>query len=130
MTKLAFSLNIVLLAMTISCSGCMSTQLYDGAKRDRNEVARITGDPVITAGSPITVVLRRVDEHDIGIAHTSVDVLEGDHELLADCRVAETKSVSRHALKVTVYGGRKYRLRPESGPGLRGCSNVSLEAVD
>jgi hypothetical protein len=129
-TKLAFSLNIVLLAMATSCSGCMSTQLYDGAKRDRNEVARITGDPVITAGSPITVVLRRVDEHDIGIAHTSVDVLEGDHELLADCRVAETKSVSRHALKVTVYGGRKYRLRPESGPGLLGCSNVSLEAVD
>jgi hypothetical protein len=124
--KSAFSL-IVIGAL---CSGCMSTQLYDGAKRDRNEVARITGDPVITAGSPITVVLRRVDEHDIGITQTSVEVLEGDHELLVDCRLAENKSVSRHALKVTVYGGRKYRLRPESGPGLRGCSNVSLEAVD
>jgi hypothetical protein len=124
--KFAFSL----LAMGALCSGCMSTQLYEGAKRDRNEVARITGDPVITAGSPITVVLRRVDEHDIGFTQTSVEVLEGDHELLVDCRLAENKSVSRHALQVTVYGGRKYRLRPESGPGLRGCSNVSLEAVD
>jgi hypothetical protein len=93
-------------------------------------VARISGDPVITAGSPITVVLRRVDEHDIGLTQTSVEVLEGEHDLLVDCRLAETKSVSRHSLKVTVYGGRKYRLRPESGPGLRGCSGVSLEAVD
>ena len=124
--KLVFSLVV----MTPLCGGCLSTQLYDGAKRDRNEVARISGDPVITAGSPITVVLRRVDEHDISIAQTSVEVLEGEHDLLVDCRLAENKSVSRHALKVTVYGGRKYRLRPESGPGLRGCSNVSLEAVD
>jgi hypothetical protein len=124
--KLAFSLVVV----APLCGGCLSTQLYDGAKRDPNEVARITGDPIITAGSPITVVLRRVDEHDIGFTQTSVEVLEGEHELLVDCRLAENKSVSRHSLKVTVYGGRKYRLRPESGPGLRGCSDVSLEAVD
>jgi len=126
--KLAFSL----IAIAPLCGGCLSTQLYDGAKRDNDEVARITGDPVITAGSPITVVLRRVDEHDIGITQTSVEVLEGEHELLVDCRVAvaENKSVSRHALKVNVYGGRKYRLRPESAAGLRGCSNVTLEAVD
>ena len=124
--KLAFSL----IAMTPLCGGCLSTQLYDGAKRDRNEVARITGDPVFTAGSPVTVVLRRVDEHDIGIAQTSVEVLEGDHDLLVDCRLAENKSTSRHALKVTVYGGRSYRLRPETGPGLRECTSVTLEAVD
>lgn len=124
--KLAFSL----VAIAPLCSGCLSTKLYEGAKRDANEVARITGDPVFTAGSPITVVLRRVDEHDISITQTSVEVLEGEHDLLVDCRLAENKSVSRHALKVTVYGGRKYRLRPESGPGLRGCSDVALEAVD
>ena len=124
--KLAFSL----LAMAPLCGGCFSAQLYDGAKRDRDEVARITGDPVFTAGSPITVVLRRVDERDIGIAQTSVEVLEGDHDLLVDCRLAENKSTSRHALKVTVYGGRSYRLRPEAGPGLRECSSVTLEAVD
>jgi hypothetical protein len=124
--KLAFSL----VAIAPFCGGCLTTQLYEGAKRDPNEVARITGDPIITAGSPITVVLRRVDEQDIGLTQTSVEVLEGEHELLVDCRLAENKSVSRHSLKVTVYGGRKYRLRPESGPGLRGCSEVSLEAVD
>ena len=124
--KFAFSL----MAIVPLCGGCLSTQLYEGAKRDRNEVARITGDPVFTAGSPITVVLRRVDERDIGIAQTSVEVLEGEHELLVDCRLAENKSTSRHALKVTVYGGRSYRLRPETGPGLRECTSVTLEAVD
>ncbi len=124
--KFAFSL----MAIVPLCGGCLSTQLYEGAKRDRNEVARITGDPVFTAGSPITVVLRRVDERDIGIAQMSVEVLEGEHELLVDCRLAENKSTSRHALKVTVYGGRSYRLRPETGPGLRECTSVTLEAVD
>jgi hypothetical protein len=112
------------------CGGCGSTQLYDGAKRNRNEVARISGDPVITAGSPISVVLRRVDDHDIGITQTSVEVLEGKHSLLVDCKIAETKAVSRHTLEVDVFGGSKYRLRPETGPGLRGCTGVTLEAVD
>lgn len=116
--------------VALSCGGCMSAQLYDGPKRDRDEVARITGDPVITAGSPITVVLRQVDDRDIGLTQTSVELLEGKHRVLVDCRIAETKSVSRHSLEVEVFGGRHYRLRPETGPGLRGCTGVSLEAVD
>ncbi len=110
--------------------GCMSVQLYDGPKRDRDEVARISGDPVITAGSPVTVVLRQVDGRDIGVAQTTVEVLEGKHNLLVDCRIAETKAVSRHALEVEVYGGRNYRLRAETGPALRECTGVSLESVD
>ena len=109
-------------------SGCMSVQLYDGPKRDADDVARITGDPVVTAGSPVTVVLRQVDDHDIGITQTSVEVLEGKHELLVDCRIAETKAVSRQALEVEVYGGQKYRLRAQTGPALRECTGVTLES--
>lgn len=108
----------------------MSAQLYDGPRRDRDEVARISGDPVVTAGSPITVVLRQVDDREIGLTQTSVEVLEGRHSVLVDCRIAETKSVSRHSLDVEVFGGRHYRLRPQTGPGLRECTGVSLEAVD
>ena len=110
--------------------GCMSVQLYDGPKRDRDEVARISGDPVVTAGSPITVVLRQVDGRDIGLTQTSVEVLEGKHELLVDCRIAETKRVSRHSLEVEVFGGSKYRLRAETGPALRECSSVTLETLN
>lgn len=130
MTKHAgFRLGALSLAVA-TCGGCFSAQLYEGAKRDRDEVARISGDPVVTAGSPITVVLRRVDEHDIGVTQNSVEVLEGEHSLLVDCRLAENKSVTRHALQVEVYGGRSYRLRPETGPGLRECTGVTLEAID
>ncbi|HEY5758246.1 MAG TPA: hypothetical protein VIU34_20610 [Steroidobacter sp.] len=110
--------------------GCMSVQLYDGPKRNKDEVARITGDPVVTAGSPVTVILRQVDGHDIGVTQTSVEVLEGKHNLLVDCRIAETKGGSRHSLDVEVFGGRKYRLRAETGPALRECTGVTLESVD
>ncbi|HEY0686911.1 MAG TPA: hypothetical protein VGD45_31505 [Steroidobacter sp.] len=116
--------------LAVAAGGCMSAQLYDGPKRDRDEVARISGDPVVTAGSPITVVLRQVDGHDIGFTQTSVEVLEGQHKLLVDCRIAETKSVSRHSLEVEVFGGRKYRLRADAGPALRECSGITLEAGD
>ena len=95
-----------------------------------DEVARITGDPVVTAGSPVTVVLRQVDGRDIGLTQTSVELLEGKHNLLVDCRIAETKAVSRHSLDIEVFGGRSYRLRAETGPALRECIGVSLEAGD
>lgn len=110
--------------------GCMSVQLYEGPKRDRNEVARISGDPVVTAGSPVTVVLRQVDGQDIAVTQTTVEVLEGQHKLLVDCRIAETKSVSRHVLEVEVFGGRNYRLRADTGPALRECTGVRLEALN
>ncbi|WP_116807164.1 hypothetical protein [Steroidobacter cummioxidans] len=123
------SFQATLLASTaILVSGCMSAQLYDGPKRDRDEVARITGDPVVTAGSPVTVILRQVDGRDIGMTQTTVEVLEGTHNLLVDCRIAETKAVSRHALEVEVFGGRKYRLRAQTGPALRECTGVTLES--
>ena len=119
-----------LIALAAFIGGCMSVQLYEGPKRDRDEVARISGDPVVTAGSPITVVLRQVDGRDIGVTQTTVEVLEGTHELLVDCRIAETKRVSRHALEVEVYGGRKYRLRADTGPALRECTGVRLESLN
>ncbi|GFE81266.1 hypothetical protein GCM10011487_32660 [Steroidobacter agaridevorans] len=125
------SIELSLLAIAaLLAGGCMSVQLYDGPKRDRDEVARITGDPVVTAGSPVTVILRQVDGHDIGVTQTSVEVLEGKHNLLVDCRIAETKGGSRHSLDVEVYGGRKYRLRAETGPALRECTGVTLESQD
>ena len=116
--------------IAVLLGGCMSVQLYVGPKRDKDEVARITGDPVVTAGSPVTVILRQVDGHDIGVTQTSVEVLEGKHSLLVDCRIAETKGGSRHALEVEVFGGRKYRLRAETGPALRECTGVTLESID
>ncbi len=44
------------------------------------------------AGSPLTVVLRQVDEVELNIEQ-NVDILPGKHRLLVDCRIAETQNV-------------------------------------
>lgn len=39
------------LALIAMCGGCMTAQVYDGAKRGSDEGARISGDPRITKGN-------------------------------------------------------------------------------
>jgi hypothetical protein len=121
-----------LLALTVflACSGCATAKLYDGPRRSPDEVAHITGDLRINAGSPLTVVLRQVDETPLNIGQSSVDILPGKHQLLVDCRIAETQSVSRHAVDVEVSAGGHYKLAAETGPGLRECTDVTLQTVD
>lgn len=123
-------LRIPLLIPAIACglAGCFSVQGYDGEKRTADELARISGDPSVNAGSPMTLVLRKVDEYTLNVAQTSVDVLPGKHTLLVDCRISENKSVTRHAIDVEVFAGERYRLIAQTEAGLRGCADVSLRA--
>ena len=44
--------------------------------------------------------------------------------------IAETQNVSRHAIDVEVSAGRHYKLVAEAGPGLRECTQVTLQTVD
>ena len=122
--------RLVALTVVLACNGCATAQLYDGPRRSADEVAHITGDLRITAGSPLTVVLRQVDETPLNIGQNSVDILPGKHRLLVDCRIAETENVSRHAVDVEVASGRRYKLVAEAGPGLRECTQVTLQTVD
>ena len=108
----------------------MTVQGYDGERRDADEVGRIVGDPPVSAGAPVSVILRQVDGRTLSIGQTSVDLLPGEHRLLVDCRIAETSSVTRHSIDAEVSAGRRYRLVAETGPGLRECTRVSLEATD
>lgn len=124
------SLPVLSITLLLGLTGCMTAQVYDGPKRDRDELARITGDLPITAGAPISVILRRVDGQALNVGQTSVDVLPGEHRLLVDCRIAETKAVSRHTLDVEVDSGRRYRLRAEIEPGMQGCDEVTLQRVN
>ena len=49
MNSVRFSFLALSVAVTTALiGGCMSVQLYDGPKRERDEVARISGDPVIS----------------------------------------------------------------------------------
>ena len=122
--------RLVALTVVLACNGCATAQLYDGPRRSADEVAHITGDLRINAGSPLTVVLRQVDETPLNIGQNSVDILPGKHRLLVDCRIAETENVSRHAVEVEVASGRRYKLVAEAGPGLRECTQVTLQTVD
>ena len=108
----------------------MSVQGYDGEPRERDELARISGDFRVTAGSPVSLILRQVDGHTLSVGENSIDVLPGEHRLLVDCRIAETDSVSRHSIDAEVSAGRRYRLVAETEPGLRGCTDVRLQALD
>lgn len=128
MTPRRLTLASVLAAT--STAGCMTAQTYEGPRLDRDEVAHISGDLRVTAGAPITVVLRRVDEQVLSFGQSAVDVLPGKHTLLVDCRIQETGSVSRFSLEEELVGGRRYRLVAETGPGLRECTAVRLEASD
>jgi hypothetical protein len=114
----------------LAASACMTAQTYEGPRRPRSEVAHIAGDLALSAGAPISVLLRQVDGITLSLGQNAVDVLPGTHELLVDCRIQETGGVSRHVIEVDVYEGRTYRLVPETGPGLRECTEVRLEAVE
>jgi len=121
-----------LTAFTLGCAswlgGCLSVQGYEGEPRERDELARISGDPSVSAGAPQSLVLRKVDEVALNVAQTSVYVLPGKHTLLVDCRISENRSVSRHTIEVEVDAGEHYRLMAETGAGLQGCAEVALRA--
>jgi hypothetical protein len=121
-----------LLALMVVCGGCGTVQLYDGPRLSASEVARISGDPSISAGLPVTAVLREVDDVALKVSQTTVEVLPGKHQLLVDCRIADadTKSTTRHSIDAEVSAGRHYKLVAEAGPGLRECTQVTLQTVD
>lgn len=126
MRRAAQSMSVM--AIVAGLAGCLSVQGYEGEKRARDELARVSGDPSVSAGAPLSLVLRKVDELELNVAQTSVDVLPGKHTLLVDCRISETRSVTRHSLEVEVEAGEHYRLMAETEVGLRGCAAVTLRA--
>lgn len=119
--------TILAVLVVAALAGCLSVQGYEGQKRKADELARISGDPSINAGSPLTLVLRKVDEQTLNVAQTTVEVLPGKHTLLVDCRVKEANRTTRHTIEVEVDAGGRYHLVAETAPGLLGCSEVAIE---
>lgn len=116
--------------VAVAISGCMTAQSYEGPRRPADEVARVSGDLRISAGAPVSVILRQVDGNTLGPGETSVEVLPGEHTLLVDCRIAETNSISRHSIDAELVAGRRYRFLAETGPGMRECVDVQLVSGD
>lgn len=110
----------------LGLGGCMTLQSYEGPKRPADEVARVSGDLRINAGAPIAVILRQVDGQTLGASDNAVEVLPGEHTFLVDCRIAETKSISRHSIEAELVAGRHYRFEADTGRGMRECVDVRL----
>lgn len=104
--------------------GCTALQAYDGPALPRAEVAILRADPVLSAGLPVEVVLRKVDERRVPPARNVVAVLPGTHTLMVDCRLPEQGSTTRFVLEVDLEAGASYRL--EADATARECRDVSL----
>jgi len=117
---------LMFVGMGLMLTACESLAVYDSRHRSKGELAQILGDPRINAGLPVTAVIRRIDEEEVGLRYRGVLVLPGEHDLLIDCTVTESHHISRHHLHVDVDAGVKYRIVANTGPGNRECTEVQL----
>lgn len=112
-------------------TGCATYQAYDGPKLPRAQVAVVEGSGKIRSGLPLALVIRSVDGRSVGLQYSRVALAPGSHELLVDCEVSGSPSggaaVSRHALRIEVAAGGKYRLTARMSAGNRSCADVGLE---
>ena len=109
----------------LSLNGCFSLRTYD--KAELNEApAHIKGDYRVSAGTPVKLFLRSVDDKPLEFWQHAADVLPGKHRLLIDCDVSEGNHLSRHELNVDVDAGLSYRLKADATPQ-SGCTNVYME---
>jgi hypothetical protein len=91
-------------------AGCATERAYDGPRLSAAERAIVHADPAVSAGLPVQLRLRQVDERSIPLAASAVELHPGPHRLLVDCRVTESGTTERFTLDVQLEPGGKYRL--------------------
>lgn len=106
-------------------TACGSLRAYDRAELG-DMPAHIKGDYRVSAGTPVKVLLRSVDDKPLEFWQNSADVLAGEHRLLIDCNVTEGQHLSRHELNVSLNSGVTYRLKANATPQA-GCTDVYME---
>jgi hypothetical protein len=112
---------IVLAALV---AGCATERAYDGPPLPAGERAIVRADPVVSAGLPVQLRIRRVDGREIGLSASKVELPAGRHALLVDCRVTESDSLRRFTVEAELEPGRSYRLAAEATA--RNCETVRL----
>jgi hypothetical protein len=107
-------------------AGCGTARLHDGPPLAPEDRAVVRADPALSAGLPVQVRLRRVDDREIGISTNRVELPPGKHVFLVDCRVEASGSVRRFTVEGEVEAGGRYRLVANASP--RNCEAVALIA--
>jgi hypothetical protein len=105
-------------------AGCVTERLYDGPPLPADERAIVSADPAVSAGLPVQVRLRRVDDHDVGFTASRVELPPGKHLFLVDCLVAQSGSVRRFSVEGELEAGARYRLVAHATA--RNCEAVAL----
>jgi len=105
-------------------AGCATERFYDGPPLAPEDRAIVRADPVVSAGSPVQIRLRRVNKHEVRLATSRVELPPGKHTLLVDCRVAESGSMRRFTVEADLEAGGSYRLVADTTS--RNCEAVAL----
>jgi len=106
--------------------GCGTLQAYDGARLPAAARATVQADPVISAGLPVQVILRKADDRAVPVSRARVELTPGHHVLIVDCRIAASGATARFAIEAELEAGRVYRL--EADATAQRCEAVRLEA--
>ena len=99
-------------------------QAYEGIRLPAGERAVVHADPSVSAGLPVEVILRKVDDFEVPVSSTSVELRPGAHRFIVDCRVPEAGVVTRFVIDAEVAAGGRYRLVADATA--RGCRSVEL----
>lgn len=114
--------------LAVLLCACAAAPLYEGPARPLTELARIDGDPRVSAGLPLAAVIRKVDARTVGFTVAHVLIEPGAHRLLVDCILAATHTTTRFDLAVEVEAGHRYALVADAAPGNQRCGAVRLES--
>ncbi len=106
-------------------AACATERAYEGPRLPASARAIVRADPVLSAGLPVTLRLRRVDERELPLTASSVELAPGPHALLVDCSVAESGSTRRFTVSAAFEPGASYRLVAIASA--RNCEAVELE---
>ena len=105
-------------------TGCATERFYDGPPLAPEDRAIVRADPAVSAGLPVQIRLRRVNEREVRLSASRVELPPGKHLLLVDCRVAESGSMRRFTVEADLEAGGRYRLVADATA--RNCEAVAL----
>jgi hypothetical protein len=108
----------------LALAACGSFRAYEGSPLEASGRALVRADPAFTAGLPVQVLLRKVDEIAVPASRSSVELAPGRHVFVVDCRLMETGSTTRFVVEAEVEAGAAYRLEAEATAV--GCERVEL----
>jgi hypothetical protein len=116
--------HLAFLAAMLLVAGCATERFYDGPPLAPEDRAIVRADPAVSAGLPVQIRLRRVNGREVRLSASRVELPPGKHQLLVDCRVAESGSMRRFTVEADLEAGGRYRLVADTTA--RNCEAVAL----